>query len=355
MRRWITAIGLGLLGGCASQAQVQRGGVPEVCRADVREHCDGLDRRALRACVQENLSAFSAGCRLEIREMRAERGGRRGAVDDEASGQSDRVPDVAPTRADVVYRTPPTGVAPSAVSLDFYAGPAGTPSPVVVFVHGGGWAIGDKRGGEHGHPAAVHSAGYAYVSLNYRLTNYGPPEVAADDIAAALAWLRQNAADLGIDPDRIVLMGHSAGAHLAALVALDPRYQLAQGVPSGAVDGVILLDGAGYDIATQVETGGNAELYETVFGTNRAHWRQMSPLTYADRADPPAFLIHHVASRQASGLQSEALARALRGAGGRVEVHAAEGETHASINRGFGEPGDETTQRTLAFLRSLYP
>ena len=91
--------------------------------------------------------------------------------------------------------------------------------------------------------------GWAFASANYRLVPQATVEQQAADVASAIAWLRANAAKEGLDPDRIVLMGHSAGAHLVALVGTDPHYLKAAGVPMGAVKGVVLLDGAGYDVA----------------------------------------------------------------------------------------------------------
>jgi dipeptidyl aminopeptidase/acylaminoacyl peptidase len=76
----------------------------------------------------------------------------------------------------------------------------------------------------------------------------------------------------------------------------------------------------------------------------------LSPLTYAATDDAPAFLIHHVADRAASARQAELLSDALRSRGGLALVFAAEGETHASINRAFGTPGHKVTEVTFRFL-----
>jgi arylformamidase len=96
--------------------------------------------------------------------------------------------------------------------------------PLVAFIHGGGWTMGDKREGAHQKPQAFTRAGYAFASLNYRLA---PKASIADmqaDLATAVARLRILASRYGYDPDRIILSGHSAGAHLAALLATDTRY-----------------------------------------------------------------------------------------------------------------------------------
>ena len=148
-----------------------------------------------------------------------------------------------------------------------------------------------------------------------------------------------------MDPNKVILQGHSAGAHLAALVALDPRYLAAANVPASSIKAVSLLDGAGYDVSAQIANGGNSLLYRSVFGSEAAMQAQLSPLTYARVAkSPPPFLIHYVADREASRAQSNQLAEALQAQGGVAEVHAAVGKTHGTLNREFGPPGDVPTQ-----------
>src|SRR5688572_29242076 len=129
--------------------------------------------------------------------------------------------------------------------LDFT--PAGRRAPLVLFLHGGGWRFGDK--GMAAHMAAhFHAQGYAFASVNYRLVPDATPAGQAADVAAAVAYLVAHAERLGIDPDRIILSGHSAGAHLAALVGTDPAWLAAHGLPVSTIDGIVLLDGAGYDV-----------------------------------------------------------------------------------------------------------
>lgn len=263
-------------------------------------------------------------------------------------------PSLVPTFANLVYRTPVAGIPETATSLDFYAPALARRVPLVIFVHGGGWQIGDKKGGELGHPRVFVDAGYAYASANYRLLQYGKPEIAADDIAAAIAYLRSGADKFGIDPDRIILMGHSAGAHLAALVGLDGHYLANHDVPKTSIRALILLDGAGYDIATQVKNGRNGDLYRTVFGNDPAYWSQMSPITYAGTGDAPATLAHYVATRNDSALQSQALVNRINAAGGRAQASGASGKSHETINREFGYPGDVVTEKSLAFLADIF-
>lgn len=224
--------------------------------------------------------------------------------------------------------------------------------PVLLFVHGGGWSIGDKRTGTSDKPAHFTGQGWAFASTNYRLVPQATVEQQAADIAAAIAMLRRQP---GLDPDRIVLMGHSAGAHLAALVATDPVYLKAAGVPMGAVRGVVLLDGAGYDIAAQMAQPRNpvATMYNQAFSTDPKRQQALSPTFHAASPNAANWLILPVARRADSVRQSEQLAAALKAAGDRATVSPQTGKNHGSLNREMGEPGDPATAEVDAFLARL--
>jgi arylformamidase len=235
-------------------------------------------------------------------------------------------------------------------AMDVYGVVPGASRPVIVFVHGGGWIQGDKIDGAGNKPNFYTEKGFVLATPNYRLRPDSQVGDAAKDIAQAIAYLRANARRLGIDPDQIIIQGHSSGAHLSALVALDARYFAAAGIPASSIKAVSLLDGAGYDVPLQIATGGNSLLYRTVFGLDGAVQAQLSPITYARLArNPPPFIIHYVADRDASRLQSTNLAEALRARGGVAEVYAAAGKTHATLNREFGLASDVPTQEFMTF------
>lgn len=236
--------------------------------------------------------------------------------------------------------------------MDVYPTEQSSPSPCLLFVHGGAWSMGDKSSAEP-KAAVFRSQGYAMAALNYRLHPDVTPSEQAEDVASALAQLHQRASEWGIDPDRLALMGHSAGAHLAALVSLNTAYLNQQGFPLASLQCAVLLDGAGYDVPRQIREGENARLYRRVFGDDLAVQQRLSPLSHAAtaRAFWPAFQIHHVARRRSSSDQSAELSAAIVRAGGVAEVHAAKDENHRTINRGFGDPNDATTQKTFAFLK----
>jgi acetyl esterase/lipase len=239
--------------------------------------------------------------------------------------------------------------------LDVYPRPGLKDAPVLVFVHGGGWSFGDKRA-VNALPGYAERHGFLLVSVDYRLTPEVTARGCAEDVAAAVAWTLTDAGRYGGDPKRVFLVGHSAGAHLVALVGVDPTWLGAHGRAPGDLAGVIPLDGAGYDAPTQMRLqqqrrpGGGllGGMYEKAFA---AEPEALSPtlLVRTGRAYPP-FLIFHVAARPDSRAQSQALAEALRGAGGRAEVIAAPGETHSSLNRGFGVAGDPEGERAATFI-----
>jgi acetyl esterase/lipase len=225
-------------------------------------------------------------------------------------------------------------------------------APILLFVHGGGWSIGDKRLGSEIKGKHFASQGWAFASTNYRLVPAATVEQQAADVAAAIALLRRQQ---GVDPDRIVLMGHSAGAHLAALVASDPAYLKAAGVPLSAVRGVVLLDGAGYDVGEQIAEPRNRvrSMYTQAFGTDPKRQAALSPARHAAAPNAANWLILPVAMRRDSTAQSEKLARLLREGGSRAEVLAQRGKTHMTLNRELGQPGDPSTAVVDAFLARL--
>ncbi len=242
-------------------------------------------------------------------------------------------------------------------SLDLY-GPVTSPDrkrPVALFVHGGGWRHGDKAMvGEK--PGAFVSRGYLFATANYRLEHAVSPREQAGDVALAVKWLHAHVAEHGGDPTQIFLVGHSAGAHLVALVGTDERLLAANGLDLTAVRGVVLLDGAGYDVPRQIASAslpGLKQLYRDAFGDDADAQRDASPVEHvrAGRKHPP-FLLVHVGRRQDSREQSELLATKLREAGGRATtVHEPE-KNHLSLNRELGLPGDGPTARIFDFFEA---
>jgi acetyl esterase/lipase len=249
------------------------------------------------------------------------------------------------------------GVAPDLLSLDVYAPAKAERLPVMVFVHGGGWSGGDKGNAACGAEKArwFNARGWVYASVNYRLSPAVVHPAHAKDVARALAFVHGNAARWGGDPDRVFVMGHSAGAHLAALVATDERLLGAGKEDLSMLKGVVLLDGAGYDIpATMAMPGVDgvvAGLFRAAFGDDPAAWKDASPMAHvaAGKGIPP-FLALTAAGRVASTSRSRELVEALRKAGVFAETADFPGKDHGTINREFGDPGDGPTGKAMDFL-----
>jgi arylformamidase len=244
--------------------------------------------------------------------------------------------------------------------LDYYPAAGSSRAPLVVFVHGGGWKRGDKammRGSDK--LSHWRAQGYAVASLNYRLVPDATVEDQASDVASALATLKRQAGSLGFEPDRIALVGHSAGAHLVALVGTDPQWLTKAGLSFGAVRGILPLDGAGYHVPSQM--GENQRLlgdtYQQAFGMEHARQLALSPTHHAATPNASRFLIMHVEGRPDAKRQSEGLARSLRQAGTAVELRSVPGrglKGHMEINRRLGEPGYPATPIVDAWLAKVF-
>ena len=234
-----------------------------------------------------------------------------------------------------------------------------TPAPLILFVHGGAWKHGD-RDNATGEAKVAHfpAQGYAFASINYRLVPAATVEEQAADVAAALAYVRAHATELNIDPARIVLMGHSAGAHLVALVGTDPRYLAAVGLRESDLAGVVPIDGAAYDVPKQMAIGARlmGETYEQTFGTDPARQRALSPTLQADAPNAPAFLILHVQRRDGIE-QAKGLAAALRKGGTAVQIADFPGtglQGHMDINRKLGLPDYPATRVVDDWLKARF-
>ena len=233
------------------------------------------------------------------------------------------------------------------------------PAPLIVFVHGGGWNRGSKDNAT-GRFKAEHfpQQGYAFASIDYRLVPAATVEQQAADVAAAVKALVDRANMLGIDRRRIVLMGHSAGAHLVALVGTDERYLKGAGLSFADISGVIPIDGAAYDVAAQMKDGPPImkKTYVQAFGTDPARQMALSPTQQAAAPNAPDFLLLYV-QRPDGVRQAKALGAVLETGGSRVEHGSFPGEGlqgHAEINRRLGDPSYAPTAAVDVWLKRLF-
>nr|WP_255406037.1 alpha/beta hydrolase [Novosphingobium sp. CF614] len=244
-------------------------------------------------------------------------------------------------------------------NLDFTpASRVAGPAPLILFVHGGGWKRGDKDNAT-GRWKAPHfvGEGYAFASINYRLVPQATVEQQAQDVADALAALLARSRQLGIARGKVVLMGHSAGAQLVALVGTDPRYLRKAGLSFADIAGVVPIDGAAYDVPAQMADGPRImqATYREAFGDDPARQHALSPTAQAQAPNAPAFLLLHV-QRPDGVRQAQALEAALHKAGTPVERGAFEGQGlrgHMEINRDLGDPDYPATAVVDRWLKQV--
>ncbi len=241
-------------------------------------------------------------------------------------------------------------VNPALNTLDVYLPQGGgTGLPVMVYVHGGAWQTGDKA-----HTAykdeLFTGRGWVFVSVNYRLSpDPSDPEAGnrvmfpdhPRDVAEAVRYVYDNVHQAGGDNDKIFLLGHSAGAHLVALVATDPGYLNEFGLTGNVIKGVCPLDSAAYDIPARLDDS-PSDLFYNAFGTPvendlTGSWTAASPVTHAGPGDPPFFLVTQEGPADRVW-QNEALAAALGLDPSRHVITV--NRTHAEINGDLGSPDD---------------
>ncbi len=204
------------------------------------------------------------------------------------------------------------------------------PAPVIVFVYGGRWKYGTKDDylliGNN-----FARRGWVTVIVNYRLYPSVLFPAWVDDGASAVAWTVRNIERFGGDTSRIIVVGHSSGAHTTALLALDEHYLRDAGVPAGAVRGFVSISGP-------VDTSWTARDVQRLMGPAEG-WPATYPATHIDGSDPPLLLMHGEADEVVSPGSSRRLARRIRERGGCVELHLYPSVGHIDIAAALGLPG----------------
>lgn len=228
-------------------------------------------------------------------------------------------------------------------------------APLVVYLHGGGWSDGSPRLGSGGAQAEFYtSRGFAYATVGYRYVPVATAEDQLADVARAIAFLRNQP---GVDARSIILVGHSSGAHMGALLATDPSYFAAAGLKFEAVRGIVLLDPAALDLAPIMTAGGPTvdRYFRPAFGADPARWSALSPLKQAEAPNAPDWLILHDANNLLAGAQGGDLVAGLAAAGARATVLPIGGTTHMKLNDKIGREGDPASAAIAAFLARALP
>lgn len=244
---------------------------------------------------------------------------------------------------DIAYGADP------AQRLDLYRPAKAAGAPILIIVHGGGWSRGDKA-----NPGVIDNKvnhwlpqGFLFVSVNYRMLPGANPIEQADDVARALAFVQAHAREWGGDAGRVVLMGHSAGAHLVALLAAAPGIAKAQGAAPWI--GTIALDSAAYDVPAIMESQ-HLSLYDDAFGSDQQLWHDASPMLRLESVPAPMLLVCST-KRADSCPPAEAFAAKVQALHGRATVAPVD-MTHAEINQLAGTEGAYTATIDT-FLKSI--
>src|SRR3954449_844182 len=200
--------------------------------------------------------------------------------------------------------------------------------PAVIVVHGGGWVRGDRALDVAPLLQPLSDAGFAWFSISYRLMNdvtqFG---AGVEDVEAAIRFVKAHAAEYRIDPNRIALVGESAGGQLAAMAALNDD-------PATRVKAVVALyaptDLAGIArTSKQVPQWIRDNLQGTPFeGIILARLKQLSPIEHVRRDMPPFLLIHGTADTLGPFEQSRAMCDRMKSAGASCELYPVKGAGH---------------------------
>jgi acetyl esterase/lipase len=244
--------------------------------------------------------------------------------------------------------------------LDVYSPKKAKDLPVVFWIHGGGWQGGDKASVQL-KPKAFVGKGFVFVSTNYRLLPGVDMATIVRDVARSVRWVHDHIAEHGGDPKRLFIMGHSAGAQLAALVCTDGRYLKAEGLSLAAIKGCVPVDGDTYDVPAIIETAETRRRvhglpqakfgHREKFGNDPAKHKDFSAVTHVARGKGiPPFLILHVAEHPDTSAQAQRLGNVLKAAGAPATVFAARETTHSKINADLGSPDDPATKAMFEFL-----
>jgi len=244
--------------------------------------------------------------------------------------------------------------------LDIYS-PAGAKNlPVVFWIHGGGWQAGDKSSVQV-KPQAFMEKGFVFVSTNYRLLPDVEIATIFQDVARSLHWVHDHIAEHGGDPKRLLVMGHSAGAQLAALMCIDDRYLKAEGLSLDVIKCCVPVDGDTFDVPAIIET---AQTRWRVHGLPKArfgHWekfgndpakhRDYSAVTHVAKGKSiPPFFILYVSGHPDTTAQAQRLGNVLKEADVKVQLFGARETTHNKVNADIGVEGDAATTALFEFI-----
>jgi acetyl esterase/lipase len=233
--------------------------------------------------------------------------------------------------------------------LDVYMPEGASGAPVLVYFHGGLLTMGDKSEGG-GLAARVTPKGLGVVSANYRLSPGVMHPAHVEDAAAAVAWVVANIDRYGGDPDNVYVGGWSAGAYLAALMAVDDRYLGAHGLRQAGIRGWVPISPFLYVEETARDRP------KTVWGEDPATWLEASVSPYVSAGIGPMLLIYGDGDDDWRKAQNDRFAAELRAAGNReVRLVEVPNRTHTGLVGQLGEPDDRIADLVIGFVKARVP
>lgn len=234
--------------------------------------------------------------------------------------------------------------------LDVYSPQDARHAPIIVMVHGGAWRVGDKnaRSVVRNKVDRWVPQGFIFVSINYRMLPQAEVPTQAIDVARALAFVQAKAQSWGGNPDKVILMGHSAGAHLAALLSSNPALATKAGAHRWL--GTVSLDSAALDVPAVMQKR-HLPLYDKAFGSNPHTWESVSPLHVLATNAVPLLAVCSSIRRDQPCRQTHAYANKATSLRVRSEV-LEQPLSHGEINGQLGTAGAYTSA-VEAFLASL--
>lgn len=235
--------------------------------------------------------------------------------------------------------------------LDLYLLPKAQNSPVVIWVHGGAWRHRTRRDEGPKLAAFFHQYGYLFASIDHRYAP-NPPDLndqnayrhpaQIQDVVAAIAWIFKNARSFHGDPNRLLLIGHSSGAHLVTLAAFHQKYLRKTGTPYSAIRAVASLDVRAYDIPTLLENAPNdvAVMYRNAFGSDPELWRDASPIYHLNNQEMPPILVAVRGNAQSKKIKKDFLL-ALAKNGANTTLLDVSTLNHAQVRDSIGQSNDK--------------
>jgi predicted acyl esterase/arylsulfatase A-like enzyme len=265
---------------------------------------------------------------------------------------------------DIVYKV--TDADKNLTSLDIYTPDKNGKNAVLVWIHGGSWSEGDKKTfatSPFDMPKVFCAEKYVVVSVNYRLSPAVKFPTHPQDVASAIAWVKANIAKYGGDPARINLAGHSAGAHLTALVSTDERFLKAVGLNLSDIKSAVPSDAGTYDFIAFANRQKEKKApipknFIEVFTSDEKVWKEASPIYYVEKGKkiPPMLLFYSKGSKENPNngyfkTDTEIFAKKLTDNGFTASTHGAPELDHGQLAQSYCNPNAHTTKAFLEFLK----